>query len=94
MKKFFMISQNLCNSQKSQKYLTTKIWSYTVCYTAGTLKICPNLNKNVQLVYIVTDMDYDNGKLFYRFYNICYCFYNISMTISIALVSIMGLYNY
>ena len=28
----------------------------------GTLKICPSLKENVQLVYIVTDADYDSGK--------------------------------
>ena len=27
-------------------------------------KICPNLKENVQLAYIVTDVDYDSGKLF------------------------------
>ena len=35
-----------------------------ICYTSGTLKICLNLKENVQLAYIVTDADYDSGKLF------------------------------
>ena len=35
-----------------------------ICYTSGTLNICPNLKENVQLAYIVTDEDYDSGKLF------------------------------
>ena len=34
-----------------------------ICYTSGTLKICPNLKENVQLAYIVADADYDSGKL-------------------------------
>ena len=39
-------------------------YNYIICYTSGTLKICLNLKENVQLAYIVTDADYDSGKLF------------------------------
>ena len=29
-----------------------------ICYTSGTLKICPNLKENVWLFYLATDADY------------------------------------
>ena len=53
-----------------------------ICYTSGTLKICPNLKLPAQLAYIVTDADYDCGRYF-----------NVSLTFPIVLISIMGLYS-
>ena len=50
-----------------------------ICYTSGTLKICPNLKLTAQLAYIVTDTDYDCGRYF-----------NVSMTFPIVLISING----
>ena len=35
-----------------------------ICYTSGTLKICPNLKLTAQLAYIVTVADFDYGMLF------------------------------
>ena len=41
----------------------------------------PNLKENVQLAYIVTDVDYDSGKLFSRFYNVCQRFCDDSYSV-------------
>ena len=61
-----------------------------ICYTSGTLKICPSLKLTAQLAYIVTDADCDCGK----YCNVFITFPNISMTYPIVLILIMGLYSH
>ena len=61
-----------------------------MCYTSGTLKICPNLKSNAQLVYVVTDTDCDCG----RYFNVFITFPNISMIYPIVLTLIMGIYSH
>ena len=48
-----------------------------ICYTSGTLKICPNLKLISQLTYIITDADRDCG----RYFNVFIMFPNVSMSI-------------
>ena len=61
-----------------------------MCYTSGTLKICPNLKLTAQLAYIVIDADCDCR----RYFNVLITFSNISMMHPIVLISIMGLYSH
>ena len=46
-----------------------------LCYSSGTLKICPNMKLTAQLAYIVRDADSDSG----RYFNVFIMFSNISM---------------
>ena len=52
-----------------------------VCYTSGTLKICPNLKENVQLVYINQMQIMIVG----GYFNISIILANVSMKISTVL---------
>ena len=63
---------------------------YLICYTSGTLKICPNLKLTAQIAYIVIDTDCDCGRYLYIFI----MFPNIYIMYPIVLISIMGLYSH
>ena len=50
-------------------------------------KSLPKPERNVLLVYIVSDANYDSR-------NVSIMFPNVSMTVPVVLVSFMGLYNH
>ena len=84
-----MAPKGECNISGKARVLGLQL----ICYTSGTIKICPNPKFSTQLAYIVTDTDTVTA-IVGGIFNIFITFPNVYITFPIAVILIMGLYSH